>query len=178
MRRLFLLRHAKAEQANKDTPADSERPLTEWGRKDASLVGRAMLEKGYSPDLILCSPSKRTRETLEIARSELGAAAKIEFPDSLYAAGTREILQIVRKVPESVRQPLLIGHNPGLEECAALLAGKSGDPAAHERFGSSTEKFPTATLAVFDFEISHWKDIEPHGGALVDFVRPKELKSG
>lgn len=176
MKRLFLLRHAKAKQANKDTPADSERPLTERGRKDALLVGRAMREKGYRPDLILCSPSARTRETLEMARSEFKGEARVEFLDALYAAGARQILQIIRGVSDGARKPLLIGHNPGFEECAALLTGRTDNPLADALFNASTEKFPTGSLAVLDLQNPHWKDIEPHGAALADFIRPEDLK--
>jgi len=64
MKRLFLFRHAKAVQANKDTPADAERPLTKSGRVDAARIGRAMREQGYNPDRILCSPSVRTTTTV------------------------------------------------------------------------------------------------------------------
>ena len=175
MKRLFLLRHAKAEQANKDTPADCERPLTGRGRSDASLVGEAMRKKGYSPDLILCSPSVRTRETLELAQSEFGGKARAEFLEALYAASARKIAQIVRDLPENARKPLLVGHNPGFEECAALLMNKS--EAATKRFDSNVEKFPTCALVVLDFDISLWKDVKPHTGKLADFIRPKDLRT-
>jgi phosphohistidine phosphatase len=177
MKRLLLLRHAKTEQSDKDTPADSERPLTERGRTDAQLIGRAMREKGYVPDLVICSPSVRTRETLQLAHSESGGDARTEFPDGLYAAGKRQILQIVQGASDRAGTLLLVGHNPGFEECAALLAGKSGDASAQARFSSAPEKFPTASLAVLDFQIPHWKNVEPHEGMLVDFIRPKDLKS-
>ena len=37
------------------------------------------------------------------------------------------------------------------------------------------EKFPTAALAVLDFDIERWRDIQPGEGELVDFVRPRDL---
>src|SRR5689334_2765357 len=86
MKRVFLFRHAKTEQVNKDTPADAARALTERGRKDSPRVGRAMREKGYQPDLILCSTSTRTRQTWEFANAELHSTAKVEFVEELYAA--------------------------------------------------------------------------------------------
>jgi phosphohistidine phosphatase len=173
MKRLFLFRHAKTEQANKDTPADSERSLTERGRTDAPLVGRAMREKGYVPDLILCSPSVRTRQTLELAQREFNGSARIEFVNAIYAASARQLVQIICDISDRARKPLLVGHNPGFEECAALLMNKS----AAEDVDSSAEKFPTSALVVLDFSISHWKDVKPHTGELVDFIRPKNLKS-
>jgi phosphohistidine phosphatase len=177
MKRLFLLRHAKTEQVNKDTPADAARALTERGRKDSPLVGRAMREKGYQPDRILCSTSTRTRETWQLTNAELHNSAKVEFLEVLYAASAREIVQLISQLPDSVKKPLLVGHNPGFEECAALLARDSRDAAAHFRFDSIQEKFPTAALAVLDFDIAHWKELAPHTGVLADFIRPKDLES-
>ena len=174
MKRLFLLRHAKTEQANKDTPADAERALTARGREDAPLVGRAMREKGYVPDLILCSPSVRTRQTLELAQREFGGDARVEFVNAIYAASVRQLLQIIRDIPDRARKPMLVGHNPGFEECAALLMNKSD--AAATGFEPNGDKFPTSALIVFDFAVSHWKELKPHSGKLVDFIRPKEMK--
>jgi phosphohistidine phosphatase len=176
MKRVFLLRHAKTEQVNKDTPADAARTLTERGRKDSPRIGAVMREKGYQPDRILCSTSTRTRETWELANAELHSSAKVEFVEALYAASAREIVQMLRQLPDSVKKPLLVGHNPGFEEAAAILAQDSGDPAAHFRFDSIQEKFPTAALVVLDFKIAHWKELEPHTGALADFIRPKDLE--
>jgi phosphohistidine phosphatase len=176
MKRLFLLRHAKTEQSNKDTPADAARALTERGRKDARRIGEAMRQKGYEPDLILCSPSQRTRETLELADGDLETGVKTDFVEDLYAASARDIVQLLRQLPAAVRKPLLVGHNPGFEDCAALLAGKAGDSVARARFNSLTEKFPTAALVVLDFDVAKWKDLAPHTGALADFIRPKDLE--
>jgi phosphohistidine phosphatase len=175
MKRLFLLRHAKAEQARKDTPEDRERPLTDRGRKDAPQVGRYMRTKGYVPDIILCSPSTRTRETLKLADPASGAHASVEFPERLYLATARQIMDLLRKLPEDIRRPLVVGHNPGMEECAASLIAESSDPGLRGRFDSLKEKFPTAALAVLDFTFSNWKDLESGSGKLVDFVRPKDL---
>jgi phosphohistidine phosphatase len=172
MKRLFLLRHAKTEQADKDTPADADRVLTERGRTDAPLVGREMRRKGYRPDLILCSPSARTRQTLELARAEFGGSAEIRTVDSIYAAGANDIVALLRKLPRAVERPMVVGHNPSFEEAAALLVGEAG-PAKFESLG---EKFPTAALAVIDFDIDHWKAVEPGGGVLADFIKPKDLR--
>lgn len=168
MKRLFLLRHAKTEQANKDTPADAERALTERGRAEASVVGREMHKRGYAPDLILCSPSRRTRQTLELANAELGSSAKVDYVPAIYAAGARQLLALFRGLPDAVCEPLVVGHNPGFEDCLSLLLRHPGDAAGKD-------KFPTGALAVLQFDISDWGKLSPHSGTLADFVRPKEL---
>ena len=67
---LALLRHAKSSW---DNPAlsDFDRPLNSRGQKNAPEAGMALRELGFKPDLILCSPSKRTRETLDLALPQL-----------------------------------------------------------------------------------------------------------
>jgi phosphohistidine phosphatase len=175
MKRLLLLRHAKAVQANKDTPADAERPLAERGRKDAPRVGRALREKGYMPGLVLCSPSRRTRETFELGNAELHSDAKIEFVDALYAASAKRIVALLRTLPDKAEQPLLVGHNPGLEDCVLLLTTRDANSALQKSLEAMEEKFPTCAVAVLDFPMRTWKSITPHSAKLVDFIRPKDL---
>ncbi len=174
MKRLLLLRHAKTEQANKDTPADAERQLTERGRNDAPKVGRAIREKGYKPDLILCSPSTRTRQTLELANAELQSSAKIEFVDTIYAAGAQKLMSLFRATSDSAASIMAVGHNPGFEDCAALLIDEKR--SGRKKMGSEGEKFPTSAVAVLDFDIQHWKNLAAHSGQLTDFIRPKDLR--
>ncbi len=175
MRRLLLLRHAKAEQAKKDTPEDRGRALTQQGRANATRVGYFMQMRGYVPDLILCSPSKRTRETLALVTLEIGGKAHVEFPAGLYLATARQLLTIVRELPEESRCPLLIGHNPGLEECLTALSGGSADQHLRTKFGATKEKFPTCALAVLEFKSLTWNGVDQGSGTLLEFVRPKDL---
>jgi phosphohistidine phosphatase len=65
----------------------------------------------------------------------------------------------------------MIGHNPGFEELARLLVGY-GDRYAFARMG---QKFPTAALAVLDFDAEDWRDLKPGSGRLERFVTPASL---
>jgi phosphohistidine phosphatase len=170
MKRLYLLRHAKTEQADKDTPADASRALTERGRRDAPKVGRAMRAKDYLPDLILCSPSTRTRQTLDLANAELHSAAAVEFVNAIYAASAVRLLALFRSLPD-IRAPLIVGHNPGFEDSAKLLISSEKAPGEE----GAGEEFPTSALLVLDFAIKAWKELAPHSGAVVDFIRPKDI---
>jgi phosphohistidine phosphatase len=172
MKRLYLLRHAKTEQANKDTPADAERPLTERGRMDAPKVGRAMRARGYFPDLILCSPSTRTQQTLQLANAELRSEAPVRYVDAIYAASAARLLALFRGLPEEAQAPLIIGHNPGFEDGAALLIASGKSIRAEE---PDKLTFPTSALLILDFEVGKWQGLAPHTATVMDFVRPKEL---
>jgi phosphohistidine phosphatase len=70
---------------------------------------------------------------------------------------------------------MIVGHNPGLEQCAAILAREPVRPREQHRHDVMEEKFPTAALAVLDFDIAGWNQLSPGDGRLVDFVRPADL---
>lgn len=119
-RRLVLLRHAKA-----DTPpgvADLDRPLSPRGHADAHAAG-AWLGKNAAPQLVLCSPSKRTRQTWHGVAAELprDAAPEVRYDRRLYQGYVADLLAAVREVEDSVTTLLLIGHNPSLSRLVFTL---------------------------------------------------------
>ena len=71
MRELILLRHAHAEPAATGQP-DMDRPLSPEGLAEAEAAGRWLAEQALIPDRVLCSPSRRTRETLEAVLARIG----------------------------------------------------------------------------------------------------------
>ncbi|MEA2369547.1 MAG: phosphohistidine phosphatase, partial [Thermoleophilaceae bacterium] len=65
---LWLLRHAEAE----DGSPDSERPLTEKGRRQAQAAGAALAALGVELDACLTSPKVRAYDTARLACEALG----------------------------------------------------------------------------------------------------------
>ena len=61
------------------------------------------------------------------------------------------------------------GHNPGLGELATELA-RSG--AERHRVA---QKYPTGAVAVLDFPIQRWENVEPHLAMLALYLTPAEL---
>lgn len=129
----------------------------------------------YLPDLVLSSTARRTAETVTLLAERLDDAQHIEYVDALYLAGAREMLAIIRSVRSSVDCVLVVGHNPGIEQVATLLSREPVKRKERDRFGLLEEKFPTAALAVLDFDVSRWRDVAAGQGALIDFVRPRDL---
>jgi phosphohistidine phosphatase len=171
MKRLLLLRHAKAEQAGKD---DHARKLTGRGRKDAARMG-AWLHKNYAIDLVLCSTSARTRETWELVAAELGETPKVEFVKALYLAPVRTMLELVQSASDGASIALVIGHNPGTEETASALVRPATKKDEQKRLDTLKEKYPTAAVSALTFEIDSWRDLKVASGTLAEFVRPKDL---
>jgi phosphohistidine phosphatase len=123
-KRLLLLRHAKAEVAAAGMP-DHDRALASRGRRDAQLMGRYFAEHRIDPDVILCSTSRRTRETEEELRGETRLSTETIFLAELYLAPWDNIIKSVAAFTSAeTNLVLIVGHNPGLEECAASLTGE------------------------------------------------------
>ena len=168
MRRLMLLRHAKA--VPQGTLADENRPLTERGHSDTAKIAEFAASRELVPDLALVSPAIRTRETWDLFAPRLPAQPMLRIEPRLYAASAERILSLVRETPADVRTLLLVGHNPGLEDLARTLTG-SGDTNALMRFGGA---MPTASLAVIDLG-GGWTNLQPRTSRLEFFVTPKSL---
>jgi phosphohistidine phosphatase len=172
LKRLFLLRHAKAQPAD-GAVEDFDRTLMLSGMQDAAAVARHLRRNDYTVDVILCSSAARTTQTAELVLHEL--TASIEYREALYLADPQKILAAVRAAPATVSSLMVVGHNPGLEECAAGLAREPVRRKERARQEALEEKFPTCSLAILDFDVGRWRDVVQGSGKLVDFVRPKDL---
>ena len=93
----------------------------------------------------------------------LGAPAPpISLENGLYLASEDVLLAHLRAVADDVPTVLLIGHNDGIGQLAADLAG-SGPP---EPWPSLREKYPTGALAVLSVPDGPWRDLRRLGQAL------------
>jgi len=172
MKRLYLLRHAKAVPADPQLD-DHARELTVRGMHDASAIARYIRKNSFEPQLVMASTSARTRQTADLVLREIEARA--EYREALYLADPEKILGLIQAAQPSISDLMVIGHNPGLEELAGKLAREPVRRKERARRDVLEEKFPTAALAVLDFDIGKWRDISPGEGKLADFVRPKDL---
>ena len=125
MRELILLRHAHAEPAAPGQD-DFDRPLSLQGQAEAEAAGRWLKANGHLPDRVVCSPARRTRETCEAVLAALGYIELVHEP-RIYDATPGRLMQVADDHRDLARV-LLVGHNPGFEQLAALLSsGQSGD---------------------------------------------------
>jgi phosphohistidine phosphatase len=169
MNRLFLLRHAKAET---DAPGgDRDRPLAQKGERAMRDIGAWATEASLAPDLVLCSPATRTRQTLALLLPRLGGRPQVKFEEALYLADAPALLERLRRVPARSASVLVIGHNPGLHALAVgLLRSAAG---AHGK--RLAQDMPTAALAAFELD-GPWATLDQGAARLTDFVAPRELR--
>ena len=154
---------------------DFDRPLNARGRAAAPRMGAYMKSKHYEPRLVLSSSAVRTRETLDLVMPYFSPAPKVRALKTLYLAEWSTILKTLQEVPKDTPSVLVVGHNPGIERLAVALALNPFGAAEWGRAENLAEKFPTAALAVFDFDANDWTSVKPGQGRLLDFVRPKDL---
>ncbi len=164
MHQLFLLRHAKAEPAGQAS-ADHDRALSPAGWRAATATGRAMRHLGLVPDVVLVSSSTRTQQTLE-ALNLWDEQPNIETMPGLYMASAPVMFEMIRRLAETMRSVMIIGHNPGLHELALNLASTTRNTHTDRLI----EDFPTAALAEF-FVTTAWQRLAPANLALTRFLR-------
>ncbi len=123
MYRLGILRHAAAAQGSV-SGGDFERPLTAEGRAAAAALGDRLREKRFVPQVVLCSPARRTRETLAGLKLE---TASVDFAEEIYNASPGDLFKQIKNLEDSVLSALIVGHNPGIHSLARFLAGEGDD---------------------------------------------------
>lgn len=156
------MRHAKSDWQQQDQ-ADHDRPLNPRGRHDAPRMAQWVADAGLVPDQVLCSSALRTRETISLMNACWPAPCPVSYEQALYLATPESILQVIRGGAIGAATVMVLGHNPGISQLAALLSGVGVD-------------LPTAAVAVLDCPIGDWSELRLSGDArLIQTIRPKAL---
>lgn len=170
MKTIYLLRHAKSSW-KAEGAEDIDRPLSKRGRKAAAAMADYLAAQAIAPAQILCSPARRTRQTLERMEEKLDAAIPVRYEKAIYMAEAPALLHRLHRLSDDLPSVMVIGHNPGMERLALMLAS-DGVQEARDKLAA---KYPTGALAVLTSEIEHWRDLAPDSARLAAFVRPKDL---
>jgi phosphohistidine phosphatase len=169
---LYVLRHAKSSW---DDPGmdDHDRPLAPRGRKATELIGAYLRAHEIRPELVLCSTSRRTRETLE----GVAPAGDALIEPELYTAGATAIIERLQRVSEATGSVMVIGHNPAMQGLVLKLAAGGVRAPEDSPLAEVQSKFPTGGLATLEFD-GAWEALRPGIAELRAFVRPKALRNG
>ena len=149
--RLVVMRHANSSRSYPGL-ADHDRPLDARGQHDASQMAQALANRGWLPELVLVSSSRRTIETLE-GMSPLIDHASIEIRSQIYHAGLSSLSEQLEDALED-GTTMILGHNPGSEVLVNHLTG-------------DWEVMPTAAAALIEKTGERWE--------LIEVLRPKEI---
>ena len=151
VRRLIVMRHAKSSWKDPNLD-DHERPLNKRGREDAPMVADAIFDRGWIPELILVSSSKRTLQTLEGMSHRMGKTP-FEVRSGIYHATVIDLMEELEDMLDN-GTTMIIGHNPGSEILVNHLSGE-------------WHTMPTATAVLVLHSGSSW--------AVEAVIRPKEI---
>ncbi|MDX3959852.1 histidine phosphatase family protein [Aliarcobacter skirrowii] len=160
MRELILIRHAKSDWSN-PLLDDFERPLNKRGEKNAPFMAKILKKELQKPDLIISSPSFRTKLTLEYFLKEFEYKGEVIFEKSIYEAPFENLLKVIKNIDDKYKTIFLIGHNPGLNDLANFL------------LGSFEDNIPTSGVLKIDFDTNSWKNISKDNSKLIFFKYPK-----
>ena len=122
---LIIMRHAKAEPFG--DKGDSERELTDKGRKLAKAVGKGIESLGLVPDQISCSSVTRTRQTLDRMLKTFGDKPIVDYRISLYDGGVQAVFDELAHVKAKNRVFMIVGHEPTVSISAQWLASADSD---------------------------------------------------
>lgn len=167
MRRVILLRHAKSSWADADQQ-DFERPLNPRGRRAAATVGAWLAGQDILPDAALVSAAQRTRETWSLLGPAFASVPATFRPD-LYHAEAAALLRALRAAPADAGTVIVVGHQPGIGETAINLLPDAPEDADYLRY-------PTAAVAVIDFDVADWDALAWGQGRLHAFTTPGRLE--
>lgn len=142
--RLILMRHAKSDWYS-GAADDFSRPLSERGVHDARAMGRWLAASDYLPEQVLCSPARRTRDTLELvaAGAATDLAARTTWVEALYHSSAETIAEALAEHARA-GAVMVLGHNPGLEDFLCWLVPQGGLPAGFSKL------FPTGSVYVLN----------------------------
>lgn len=142
--RVYMLRHARAGWAGSGQ-RDFDRALDQRGRDDAARMALAMVERGFVPSLVLCSPARRCAETWEIVARQVSTEPAIH-DELLYSGEESDYLERIRR--SGVRGSILLcGHNPMIAAASDLLLEPGDHRGTFQRTG-----FRKGALAVMDLD--------------------------
>jgi phosphohistidine phosphatase len=158
MKKLLLIRHAKAEKET--TVKDIDRPLKYIGIQDATFMAERIKERSLIPQIIITSPALRTKTTAEIFADHL-LLPEPGIDKKIYEAGRQTWLDVINHLPAKYDFIGLVGHNPGIAQILDYLTGEARD--VH-----------TSTVALIEFETDDWASISGDSGKLVYYSSPKE----
>ena len=164
MKTLLLMRHAKSDWGA-DYGVDHDRPLNERGKKSAQTMGRVIAEHGLAPEIVITSTAVRAHTTAILANEAGHWGAEIILEPDLYGGAMDTAIHVASRAGD-VDHLMLVGHQPTWSILAQALTGERVD-------------MRTATVAVIEFDIDDWADLESSSrGLLTAVYQPRDHMEG
>lgn len=119
---LYIIRHAIAvDEGSPEYEEDSQRPLTDKGKKKMRQIAKGLRVLGVDFDLILSSPYVRAKETAKILADVFKIKTDVAFSENLIPMGDPDLLIAEMNEKYSANSVALVGHEPHLTTLIGLL---------------------------------------------------------
>ena len=171
MLNLSLIRHAKSDWSNYDGD-DMARPISAKGVKKTRSILKFLeeTEKKLLFKEIFCSPSKRTRETLDLLLEKISNKPKINFLEDLYHSSGVDIFRTVSKHAKK-NKVLVVSHEPLLSDSITnFFIGSQ-----NKHFLKAKEEYTTSAFFNVSLNCSDWDKIRKSNSSINFYVKPKDL---
>jgi len=169
MLNLSLIRHANTDLDNFMND-DMNRPISLKGKKKTKKVCEFLKKKKISFDEVFCSPSKRTKETLDIIVKYLPNKPSVNYLENLYHKSTVDIFDTVMLEAQK-KKVLIVSHQPLLSNSInSFLSGSK-----NKYYLSAITSYNTSALLNMSFKCTEWHQILKSNAVLNFFVKPSEL---
>jgi phosphohistidine phosphatase len=160
MKTLIIVRHAKAESLPPNK-TDFERKLTDSGKSDALKMAAKLESQIKCPDIFIASPAKRAWSTAKrFAKIFNKTEEDIVEDKKIYEAIADTLIELVQHIDDDNNSAIIFGHNPGFSQLAYFFTG------------NANLELPTCGVAVIEFDLKHWIDIDYKKGKLLHFNCP------
>jgi phosphohistidine phosphatase len=119
---LYILRHGIAED-EKPGQRDSERALTDEGRRKLREVLRVAERAGLNPDLMISSPYLRAVQTAEVAKDVLRYKGTLSQTPALIPSSEPATVWHEVRTHRDASSIILVGHEPLLSQVVGYMLG-------------------------------------------------------
>ena len=139
--------------------------LQNRGISDAKKMSKFLKDMDLKIDKVLCSNALRAKETFDLTADGFNFEIdKATYTDKLYFGDTTNIIKGLKGLDESLKNILIVGHNPTLHYLVELLTNKP------------IERFTTCNLAIISHD-GEWISLSSQQCRLRSLIKPKELRN-
>lgn len=155
MKKLFLIRHAKAEEGS-FSKKDIYRNITPKGEGDALNKSLILSKFTQKIDLIISSDANRAFQTAEIFAKTYNYSADLIIKEHFIYKDYDpiDLLHYINQISNDVETVMIFGHNPNIAYAAAAFCNQH------------IPSFTTSCVASITFDSNNWQDATLNSGTL------------
>lgn len=161
MKTIYLNRHAKSSW-NHPYASDFERGLNKRGKLNAEFMAkRFAIEVKHVQ--VISSPAVRALSTARQFALAMGIPEKeIIQNESIYGAGTSDMLRLIQELDDDWNEVILFGHNPTFTDLAYVLDH------------SFQDHMVTCARVKIECDVDSWKHISKDIGSVIYHDYPRK----